>query len=294
METDRCCRSRGWTGPGWVAPGPRHFRRTGTAVRRRVAQGRIVSDMVQSWPSSGKKCIAVRRQHNENGAEVKTVLRAVRSADTASALVASGRSATVVQESSRRQRGSSESMKFVAAGLLVSLLAPVALAGDWPCWRGPQLSGISQEKGWRDLWPKDGPPIAWRASVGVGFSAVSVAQGRLYTMGHKDGKDTVHCLDATSGKPIWSHSYQAALGDLNFEGGPTGTPTVHDGKVYTLSRWGDLYCFDAAGGKVHWSRNLVKEDNVKAPGWGFAGSPVILDKLLLLNVGNAGMALEKD
>lgn len=178
--------------------------------------------------------------------------------------------------------------------LLIGLSSSAVLADDWPCWRGPERNGISKEKGWLDQWPKSGPTIAWKASVGLGFSAVAVAEGRVYTMGHSDGKDTVYCLDAVTGKQVWSHSYEAALGDLNFEGGPTSTPTVHDGRVYTLSRWGDLHCFHAADGKVHWSRNLVKQDNAKLPGWGFSSSPVIHDKLLLLNVGSGGMALEKD
>jgi outer membrane protein assembly factor BamB len=185
-------------------------------------------------------------------------------------------------------------MKYVAPVLIAAGWFSTAAAEDWPCWRGPQRNGISQEKGWLDQWPKDGPPVAWKGAVGVGFSSVAVSQGRLYTMGHKEGKDTVSCLDAVSGKPVWSHSYEAALGDLNFEGGPAATPTVHDGAVYTLSRWGDLFCFDAVKGQVRWSRNLAKEDNARAPTWGFSGSPLVHDKLLLLNVGKTGMALEKD
>jgi outer membrane protein assembly factor BamB len=185
-------------------------------------------------------------------------------------------------------------MKHLAAILLACLLGPAATAEDWPRWRGPNLNGISSEKGWLQRWPKDGPPVAWKGSVGVGFSTVSVAQGRLYTMGHKDGKDTVHCLDAVSGKPVWSHSYEAELGDLYFDGGPTATPTVHDGRVYTVSRWGDLFCFDAANGKVHWSKSLKKDPNPRVPAWGFACSPFIHDNLLLLNAGKAGLALEKD
>ena len=82
-------------------------------------------------------------------------------------------------------------------------------------------------------------------------------------MGHADGKDSVYCIDAVTGKPLWKHSYEAALGDLNFEGGPTVTPTVHDGAVYTLSRWGDLFCLNAADGKVRWSKNLKKPPSSK-------------------------------
>ena len=145
------------------------------------------------------------------------------------------------------------------------------------------------EKDWLDRWPKDGPPIAWRGSIGRGFSAVSVAKDRLFTMGHKDGKDTVYCLDALTGKPLWSHSYEAALGDLNFEGGPTATPTVADGAVYTLSRWGKVFCFDAANGTVRWSKDLRASNNVRVPGWGFSSSPLIHENLVVLNIGKAGM-----
>jgi outer membrane protein assembly factor BamB len=185
-------------------------------------------------------------------------------------------------------------MRTTAGVLIVVLSASVAAADDWPHWRGPHHNGISDEKGWRDTWPEEGPTVAWKASVGTGFSSVAVSQGRLYTLGNTDEKDTVACLDAVTGKAIWSHTYDAPLGMLNFEGGPTATPTVEGDKVYTLSRWGDLFCFDAASGKVRWSRNLPKETGVPVPAWGFAGSPLVYDDLLVVNVGDAGMALDKE
>src|SRR5262249_32201864 len=151
----------------------------------------------------------------------------------------------------------------------------------------------SDEKGWLDHWPKAGPPVAWKASVGTGFSSVAVVQGHLYATGHNDGKDTVYCFDAATGKPLWKHSYEADLGDNLFEAGPTATPAVEGENVYTLSRWGDVYCFDAQTGKVHWSKNVVKETGARVPTWGCAGSPLILDNVVVLNVGKAGAALEK-
>jgi outer membrane protein assembly factor BamB len=177
--------------------------------------------------------------------------------------------------------------------LVCSLLPAVAVADDWPCWRGPQRIGISAETGWLDQWPKDGPPVAWKASVGTGFSSLALAQGRLFTVGNESNKDTVYCLDAVTGKKLWSHSYDAPLEDKLFEGGPTSTPTVDGERLYTLSRWGELFCFEAATGKMVWSKNVQKETGIRVPGWGFASSPVVHENLLLLNVGEAGMALDK-
>lgn len=178
----------------------------------------------------------------------------------------------------------------ILAGFLA--VSPAA-ADDWPHWRGLDQNGISREKGWLDQWPKEGPAILWKASVGTGFSSVSIANGKLYTMGHDNGKDMVWCLDAVTGKVVWKHSYDADIGDNLFEGGPTATPTVQDGSVYTLSRWGDLFCFDAASGKVRWSRNVAKDEEMPVPGWGFASSPVVHDKLVLLTMGQAGLAVDK-
>jgi outer membrane protein assembly factor BamB len=176
--------------------------------------------------------------------------------------------------------------------LLVTLALPL-MAEDWPQWRGPNRNGISTEKGWLDQWPSDGPPIAWKAAVGMGFSSFAVAGGRVYTMGNSDGNDTIFCLDATTGKELWKHSYPADLGDKFFEGGTTGTPTVDEGRVFALSRWGDLFCLDAATGKMVWTNNLPKQTGVRIPVWGFSGAPTVLENLLLLNVGEAGMALDK-
>jgi outer membrane protein assembly factor BamB len=112
-------------------------------------------------------------------------------------------------------------------------------------------------------------------------------------MGYGDEQETVFCFDASSGKVLWQHSYDSDLGDKFFEGGPTATPTVDGDAVYTLSRWGDLFCFENATGKIRWSKNVQKESGIRVPGWGFAGSPVISADLLLLNIGEGGLAIEK-
>ena len=181
--------------------------------------------------------------------------------------------------------------------ILAILFLPFALgslpADDWPCFRGPAHNGVSAEKGWRSDWPAEGPPVAWKAEVGLGFSSIVVAKGRAATAGHAAGKDTVFCFDAASGKALWKHSYPAQLGDTFFEGGTTGTPTFDDDRLYWLGRWGDLLCFEAADGKVVWQTNIQKETGAPLPTWGFTGAPLVQGNLLVLNVGEAGAAVEK-
>ena len=167
-----------------------------------------------------------------------------------------------------------------------------ARADDWPHWRGPARNGVSAETAWA-AWGAGGPRVAWKAQVGVGFSSFVVADGRTFTVGYADDADSVVCLDADSGKVNWRHTYPSELGDKYFEGGTTGTPTIDGDRLYTLSRWGDVFCLDAASGKVVWSVNLQKEHGVRVPGWGFGGAPLVYGNVLLLNAGDAGLGLDK-
>lgn len=184
-------------------------------------------------------------------------------------------------------------MRPIITGLFTLTLAATAAADDWPRWRGPRYDGISTEKDWLDTWPAAGPKIAWKAKIGTGFSAVSVSQGRLFTMGNENDRDTVTCLDAVTGKKAWSHSYASPLDPNLFEGGPTATPTVDGDRVYTLSRWGHVHCYDAATGKVYWSKNVQEETNARIPSWGFGSSPLVYENLVCYCIDGAGLALEK-
>lgn len=187
-------------------------------------------------------------------------------------------------------------MHIVSATGLLALLALSTLTAsgiDWPRWRGPDLNGISPEKGWQAQWPAAGPKQLWKAAVGTGFSSFSVSGGRVYTMGNAANTDRVFCLDANTGKVIWEHSYSCPLDPKNFEGGPCATPTVADGRVYTHSRKGDVFCLDEMKGTVVWSKNLNRELGLAIPTWGCAGSVLIEGNLAVLNMGSAGVALDK-
>jgi len=171
----------------------------------------------------------------------------------------------------------------------------MARAADWPNYRGPDHNGFSQETDWDAQEPK----ILWTKSVGFGFGSIAVADRRAYLMGNtgKEGDnantDIVQCVDAESGKEIWRHEYPCSLEPKLHEGGPLATPTVDGKVVYTMSRMGDLFCFSAASGEIIWQKQLKDELGCKLPGWQLAGSPLVAGDLLVLNVGTAGLALNK-
>ncbi len=189
----------------------------------------------------------------------------------------------------------------VHTALACTVFALRCQAADWPNWRGPDRNGISQEIGWSHDWPGEGPRVIWRVNVGTGFSSMAVADGKVYTMGNTGGKhlkkkelqeDIVYCFDAESGKPVWQFKYKQPLDPKYYEGGTSATPTLHGGRVYTISKRGIVHCLNAFDGKRLWRRDLVKEHSLELPTWGLAGSPRPYGDLLLLNAGTHGIALK--
>ena len=139
---------------------------------------------------------------------------------------------------------------------------------DWPHWRGPDYNGISREKGWKSAWTEGGPGQLWTAEVGIGFSAVSVSDGKAYTMGNTDEQDSVFCFDAETGELLWKHDYPQRLDPKYYEGGTLASPTVAGNKVYTVSKDGLTLCMDAQTGKVIWQKDVLKEVGIKRSTWG--------------------------
>lgn len=181
--------------------------------------------------------------------------------------------------------------RIVVAALLSSIVVvPGVLAGDWPRWRGPNGNGIVEDGNWNPEALNDGPGIVWKKELGEGYSAASISGNRLYTMGNTKDRDTVFCLKADDGSEIWKYTYKCKDGSYS---GPRATPLVMGTSVYTFSREGHVFCFNAATGEVKWTRNVARELKADTLRWGLAGSPVMLDEKIIINAGKHGVALDK-
>lgn len=176
--------------------------------------------------------------------------------------------------------------KWIWCVIGVAIAAHV-YSDDWYTWRGPSANGISDETGWNPTAAKK----IWTKELGVGYSTVSVKGNKLYTMGHAEGVDTIYCLDARTGDKIWNYTYPCETGKYK---GPRATPVVDGADLYTVSRAGNVICLDAASGKVKWETDVLDKTGNENIRWGIASSAVIEGDLLLLNVGDAGVALDKN
>jgi outer membrane protein assembly factor BamB len=167
--------------------------------------------------------------------------------------------------------------------LLTTLLTANAAPGDWPTWRGPKRDGISTETGLLKTWPKEGPPLAWKATgLGTGYSSVAVADGRVVTMG--DGPDGARVLAFDlQGKELWQSEVIGKPGG-NYPG-TRCTPAADSGRVYALGQFGDFVCLDAKTGKTQWTKSLQKDFGGGFAGWNYTESPLVDGNRVLITPG---------
>src|SRR6266478_301038 len=79
------------------------------------------------------------------------------------------------------RRGMKMRMSF-----LVGSISLIALAADWPQWRGPARNSISQETGLLKEWPKGGPKLLWQLKdIGDGYATPAVVGARLYMLSNR-------------------------------------------------------------------------------------------------------------
>jgi outer membrane protein assembly factor BamB len=183
---------------------------------------------------------------------------------------------------------------FSFATVVLLALAQLAIgqsAANWPQWRGPNRDGISKETGLLREWPADGPTLVWKASgAGRGYSSLSIANGKLYTMGVRGNREFVIAFDIATGKEAWATAHGAVFENDRGDG-PRGTPTIDGDRVYALGGSGDLSALDARTGKIIWTKNILKEFGGSNIQWGISESPLILGNKVLVNAGGPGASM---
>ena len=156
-------------------------------------------------------------------------------------------------------------------------------AQQWPQYRGPHATGkIDNAK--LDL-ASGKLKVHWKVEAPLGFSSLSIANGKAVTIFGRDSKEVCVALDANSGREIWaaplgSTKYDGGGGNAGAQGnkggdGPRSTPAISGERVYVYDAHLNLSCLNLADGSLIWRRNVEQEYGGQNIKWNNATSPLI-------------------
>ena len=165
---------------------------------------------------------------------------------------------------------------------------------DFPQFLGPhrdlRVDGIVLDRDWQ----RNPPKCLWRRPIGAGWSSFVAVNGFAVTLEQRGEQEMVTCYEVQSGRPVWVHSVRTRHATTAGGIGPRSTPTIDEGKVYTLGATGVLLCLDGASGEVVWSDDILKrygvppDEDEQGVAWGRSASPLVVDDLLIVPVGGPG------
>jgi outer membrane protein assembly factor BamB len=193
------------------------------------------------------------------------------------------------------------------------LFASHAAAQNWPSFRGPNASGISDGKAAPVTWNvESGENVRWSVPIpGLSHSSPIVWGDRVYLASAVSAeadpelrvglygdiepvneetahKWTVYALDAKSGAIAWERVAHAGVPKMKRHPKSThanATPATDGTHIVAFFGSEGLYCYDTSG-ELLWQRDLGALDSgfymVKSAQWGFASSPIIHDGTVIV------------
>lgn len=187
---------------------------------------------------------------------------------------------------------------FVILGLSIPGISQSNSSGSWKQYRGKDRSGISNEK-----LMLTNPELIWKHEMGSGFSELVVSGASVYTMFSEktdsiSGFEYLVAYDENTGNEKWRVKVDSIYIEIDGWGdGPRSTPAIDEQYIYCLSGLGKLSARNKSDGKLIWELDFVKEFGSTLPRWGFASSPILIDQMLIIEVGGkdgkAFMAFDK-
>ncbi|MEM7482668.1 MAG: PQQ-binding-like beta-propeller repeat protein [Acidobacteriota bacterium] len=173
-------------------------------------------------------------------------------------------------------------------------VAEADLGSTWPGFRGVDRNGDVPGERIATDWAASPPMELWRRPVGPGWSSFAVANGVFYTQEQRGEEEVVSAYELTTGEPVWRHRDPVRFWESNAGPGPRGTPTLHQGRIFSFGATGVLNALRAEDGSRLWSRDVAADTGVNPPTWGFASSPLVAGDLVVVAASGALAAYDLD
>jgi outer membrane protein assembly factor BamB len=178
-------------------------------------------------------------------------------------------------------------MKRFASILSVSLMAvAVVSAENWPQWRGPQLNGVSAEKGLPTKWTPE-ENIAWKLAMPSRTGATPIIWNNHIFLNvalqEKEGDLELWAVDRSKGAVMWKKPLSGGNTMMRKQNMSSPSPVTDGTTVWVMTGTGILKAFDFKGAEL-WSREIQKDYGPFGLNWGYASSPLLHQGALYVQV----------
>jgi outer membrane protein assembly factor BamB len=173
--------------------------------------------------------------------------------------------------------------------LAATLAAGLLPAADWTRFRGPNGTGIADDKGVPIKWTDK--EVLWKTPLeGTGHSSPIVVKGKVYVLTATRTERLLVCLDGVSGKKLWSKAAAGRVAHTHAKSSLASATPCSDGeRVYCVFWDGKrvgLFAYDLEGEQV-WKRDLGAFTSQHGPGF----SPIVHDGKVFVNNDQDGSAV---
>ena len=184
---------------------------------------------------------------------------------------------------------SDEGMKVATVPAADPATAPIR----WSGFRGSDRDGAVRGVQIETDWARSPPQELWRRPIGPGWSSFAVQGDMLYTQEQRGDDELVSAYRVSTGAPVWRHTDPVRFYESNGGAGPRATPELSEGRVYSLGATGIVNALDARTGAVIWTRNAAADTGAQLPGWGFTGSPLVLEDTVVVAASGRVVSFDK-
>lgn len=132
-------------------------------------------------------------------------------------------------------------------------------AEDWPQWRGPKRDGVAVDPNHPMTKLAQEPKVLWKIDAGPGVASPILAGKVVVYLDGKNGQEMANCVDAASGRPVWSVPIAPMVTFSNYSEGPRCTPLIEADRLYVQSSSGEFKALALATGKTLWQTSFGKD-----------------------------------
>ncbi len=172
--------------------------------------------------------------------------------------------------------------------LVLALLSLSVVAADWARFRGPNGTGISNDKEVPVQW-SDKEILFKTRLTGVGHSSPIVIGSRVFLLSATDTQRMLACFDASNGKELWTVRTPGSKAKKHAKSSFASSTPASDGERVFCVFWDgeavSLHAYDLQG-KPLWKHDLGSFTSQHGPGF----SPIVEDGIVIVNNDQDGLA----